>query len=95
MGNTVGTISWKKNQNNSENDEKILMLLQTLQTTYGLYDANPNMMEYNGNSKYHFGVEKGMLMNSNVIKSFLYDAKNILKNNHAHDIKTHFEHLPM
>ncbi len=75
MGNTIGTVSWDK----SEHDNSIRSSLQALQETYGLTTPNPNYMEYDGEAKNYFGVEKPVLWGSaEQVKAFLHDANQIM-----------------
>jgi hypothetical protein len=92
MGNTVGTVSWDK----SEHDVSIRSSLQALQETYGLTTPDPNYMEYDGEAKNYFGVEKRALWDSNdQVKAFLYDAEKMMTAQKMQNIKTYFTRLPM
>ena len=92
MGNTVGTVSWDK----SEHDKSIRISLQALQETYGLTTPDPNYMEYDGDARNYFGVEKRVLWGSNEqVKAFLYDAEKMMANQKMQNIKTYYTYLPM
>lgn len=93
MGNTIGTVSWNKSEHD---DVTICILLQALRETYELSEPNHQFMEYDGDAKSYFGVEKRIFWtNNDNVKAFLHDAETMLMAHNMQGIKTYFTHVHM
>lgn len=99
MGNIVGTVQWKK----SIHDERLLDSFEILRKKHGLLKADSHYLPYcRDGDKESYGVEingldlgwKGHEYSNKLIKSYLYDASELLKK-FGLEAKTNIEFLPM
>ncbi len=97
MGNVVGTVHWDE-----ETIPGAVERLESLREKYGLDVADPNMADYDmdcpnayaveiGGSRLLWGRERAALS----VKSFLWDAADVLDELGSTTRRTHFQDLPL